>query len=104
MIPPPCCLMLHTQILPSANRRSLKIIGVNGATSMKPTNGIRTAKAVAAAVLLCSLSMLAQVHGANSHVQTNQSGNGPVFRITVVERTAKAINYRHPSGSTPVDF
>ncbi|HTC62932.1 MAG TPA: OmpA family protein [Candidatus Saccharimonadales bacterium] len=71
---------------------------------MKPTNGIRTAKAAAAAVLLCSLSMLAQVAGTNSHVQTNQSGNGPVFRITVVERTAKAINYRHRSGSTPVDF
>jgi outer membrane protein OmpA-like peptidoglycan-associated protein len=71
---------------------------------MKAINGIRTAKALAATVLLCSLSVFAQESGTNSHVQTNRSGNGPVFRVTVVERTTKAINYRHRSGSTPIDF
>jgi outer membrane protein OmpA-like peptidoglycan-associated protein len=48
--------------------------------------------------------MLAQESGTNQHVQVDHSGNGPVFRVTVVERTTKAINYRHRSGSTPVDF
>lgn len=65
-------------------------------------NGI--AKALAATLFLFSLSMFAQQPAPDQHVQTDVSGNGPVFRVTVVERTTKAINYRHRSGSTPVDF
>jgi outer membrane protein OmpA-like peptidoglycan-associated protein len=38
------------------------------------------------------------------HVQIDRSGSVPIFRVTVVERTTKAVNYRHRSGSTPVDF
>src|SRR5580700_3379166 len=38
------------------------------------------------------------------HVQMDRSGTVPIFRVTVVERTTKAINYRHRSGSTPIDF
>jgi len=36
----------------------------------------------------------------------NQSPNGPmpIFRVTVVSRTVKAINYHHRMGSTNVDF
>ena len=30
--------------------------------------------------------------------------NAPIFRVTVVSRTIKAINYHHRSGSTNVDF
>src|SRR5580693_6499186 len=37
-------------------------------------------------------------------VQLDRSGSTPIFRVTVVERTTKAINYRHRSGSTPIDF
>src|ERR1700681_4899679 len=37
-------------------------------------------------------------------VQVDRSGSVPIFRITVVARTTKAINYRHRSGSTKVDF
>lgn len=32
------------------------------------------------------------------------AGAMPVYRVTVTERTAKAINYRHRSGATKVDF
>src|SRR5690348_4800551 len=39
----------------------------------------------------------------NTDVNTGQS-SVPVYRITVVGRTIKAINYRHRSGSTKVDF
>ena len=42
------------------------------------------------AVLLCGLTQL--------HAQA------PIYRITVVSRTTKAINYHHRSGSTMVDF
>jgi outer membrane protein OmpA-like peptidoglycan-associated protein len=33
---------------------------------------------------------------------SNQSG--PLYRVTVVAKTTKAINYSHAKGSTPVDF
>ena len=28
----------------------------------------------------------------------------PIYRVTVTERTAKAINYQHRSGATKIDF
>lgn len=33
-----------------------------------------------------------------------QSQSSPLYQVTVVARTTKAINYRHAKGSTPVDF
>ncbi len=37
--------------------------------------------------------------------QSAQAGqSNPLYRITVTARTTKAINYRHASGPTPVDF
>jgi len=41
-----------------------------------------------------------------TQVQVNRSGGNPLYKITVnvVERTTKAINYRHRSGATKVDF
>jgi outer membrane protein OmpA-like peptidoglycan-associated protein len=38
----------------------------------------------------------------SSHDQGNQSS--PLYRVTVVAKTTKAINYSHAKGSTPVDF
>jgi outer membrane protein OmpA-like peptidoglycan-associated protein len=32
------------------------------------------------------------------------SGAAPIYRVTVTARTAKAINYRHRSGATKIDF
>ncbi|OFV94234.1 MAG: hypothetical protein A3F68_08485 [Acidobacteria bacterium RIFCSPLOWO2_12_FULL_54_10] len=46
------------------------------------------------------LSFLA-VHGWGQAVQTESV---PIYRITVVERTTRAINYRHRGGSTTIDF
>jgi outer membrane protein OmpA-like peptidoglycan-associated protein len=37
-------------------------------------------------------------------VVLDRSGNVPVYRVTVVERSTQAINYRHRSGPTEVDF
>jgi outer membrane protein OmpA-like peptidoglycan-associated protein len=36
--------------------------------------------------------------------EIQQTGSVPILRVNVVERTAKAINYRHRSGSTSIDF
>jgi len=32
------------------------------------------------------------------------SGQAPIYRVTVTERTAKAISYQHRSGATKIDF
>lgn len=37
-------------------------------------------------------------------VQVDTTGQTPVFRVTVVARSTKAINYQHRSGPTNVDF
>src|SRR5689334_2582295 len=37
-------------------------------------------------------------------VKLDRSTSVPVFRVTVVARTTKAVNYRHRSGATKVDF
>ena len=31
-------------------------------------------------------------------------GQAPIYRVTVTERTAKAISYQHRSGATKIDF
>src|ERR1700683_1203590 len=43
-----------------------------------------------------------QTAGAASQDQGNQSS--PLYRVTVVAKTTKAINYIHAKGSTPIDF
>jgi len=43
-------------------------------------------------------------HPPQSGVQVDTSGSVPVYRVTVVERTTKAINYRHRSGPTEIAF
>jgi outer membrane protein OmpA-like peptidoglycan-associated protein len=37
-------------------------------------------------------------------VQERQEGRVPIYHVTVVARTTRAVNYRHRSGSTKVDF
>jgi len=38
------------------------------------------------------------------NISTNPEGSTPLYRVTVVGRTTKAINYHHRSGSTKVDL
>ena len=52
---------------------------------------------VALLVALTSLTALAQT-------EPQKAGSVPIYRITVVARTTQAINYRHRSGSTRIDF
>src|SRR3954468_18997552 len=39
-----------------------------------------------------------------STTQVERMDRMPIYRVNVVSRTAKAVNYRHRSGSTKVDF
>src|SRR5258706_10357261 len=57
-------------------------------------------------VLLCPL-LPAQSPQAPNPTQRVVNADGrqmPVYRVTVVQRATKAINYHHRSGSTKVDF
>jgi len=40
----------------------------------------------------------------SAQTEPQNTGSVPIYRITVVGRTTKAINYRHRSGSTKIDF
>jgi outer membrane protein OmpA-like peptidoglycan-associated protein len=57
-----------------------------------------------AVIILFCMTAQGQQPVQQGHVQLDRSGSVPIFRVTVVERTTKAINYRHRSGSTPIDF
>src|ERR1700681_1425279 len=58
---------------------------------------------VALVTLFC-VSGRAQQPVQQGHVELDRSGSVPIFRVTVVSRTTKAINYRHRSGSTNIDL
>src|ERR1051326_67760 len=62
---------------------------------------------LALSALLCGLLSAQARQPASSPQQSaaNQAtGSVPVYRVTVTERTMKAINYRHRSGATKIDF
>jgi outer membrane protein OmpA-like peptidoglycan-associated protein len=59
-----------------------------------------------ACVLLAIGSLMAQVPNPvrQQTVPDNTGQPMPIFRVTVVSRTTKAINYHHRTGSTHIDF
>jgi outer membrane protein OmpA-like peptidoglycan-associated protein len=72
---------------------------------------MRKMKIISMFLVLCGLScvlLFAQAPQTADPAQQSvlsQSGSSiPVYRVTVTERTMKAINYRHRSGSTQIDF
>ncbi|HYI92367.1 MAG TPA: OmpA family protein [Bryobacteraceae bacterium] len=56
--------------------------------------------------IVYSLTLMAGLLAAQNpnQTQTVTLESQPIYRVTVVSRTAKAINYRHRSGATKVDF
>src|ERR1700686_3013447 len=57
-----------------------------------------------AVIILFCMTAQGQQPVQQGHVELDRSGSVPIFRVTVVERTTKASNYRHRSGSTNIDF
>jgi outer membrane protein OmpA-like peptidoglycan-associated protein len=57
-------------------------------------------------LLLAASAALAQVPNPTQQPEAGQPGPGgvPVFHVTVVSRTVKAVNYHHRSGTTHIDF
>jgi outer membrane protein OmpA-like peptidoglycan-associated protein len=52
---------------------------------------------VALLIALCPMNALAQT-------ESQKTGTIPIYRIVVVARTTQAINYRHRSGATKINF
>src|SRR6476659_6080948 len=63
---------------------------------------------LAASLTLMMSALMAQIPNPTSQQATVPAGNSPatmpIFRVTVVSRTTKAINYHHRTGSTRIDF
>ena len=63
-------------------------------------------KRITIAVLMACGVLSAQTPAQERNENSNRVAVGltPVYRVTVTERTAKAISYRHRSGATKIDF
>jgi hypothetical protein len=55
-------------------------------------------------LLACGVLAAQTPQTQNENVVRMAAGQTPIYRITVTGRTAKAINYRHRSGATKIDF
>src|ERR1700686_4759884 len=60
-------------------------------------------------LMVCGLAAAQSSQAPNPVQQSTEnsrmaSGAMPIYRVTVVARTTKAINYNHRSGSTNIDF
>src|ERR1700680_141665 len=54
---------------------------------------------------VCGLALAQAPQAPNPTQQSIESGvSTPIYRITVVARTTKAINYNHRSGATKIGF
>ncbi len=61
-------------------------------------------KFLVAVMAFTLLGLPAKTQGQAQQVKVSQDDSVPVYRVTVIGRTTKAVNYRHRGGSTTVDF
>ena len=59
-------------------------------------------KLLLAAVITLSFSALAQTYPQNLSVEP--MNYTPTYHVTVISRTARAVNYKHRGGATKLDF
>jgi outer membrane protein OmpA-like peptidoglycan-associated protein len=70
----------------------------------RTTISIILSNAVFCAVALAQNQPANTVNQSSDNDQNSQTATMPVYRITVIARTINAVNYRHRSGSTKIDF
>ena len=61
-------------------------------------------KMIGAFLLVCGVLSAQEPQNQSENAARMAAGAQPIFRVTVTERTAKAINYRHRGGATKIDF
>src|SRR6266513_1182530 len=67
-----------------------------------PPRGTVKIKNLLLAGMLLSVSAFAQTNSQTVNVE--HMTDTPIFRVTVISRRVTAVNYRHRSGSTRLDF
>src|SRR5579872_3613406 len=65
---------------------------------------MRAMRTASATIAVLGLSIAPAIYAQNLNNQVERMDKMPIYRVNVVARTTKAINYRHRSGSTRVDF
>jgi outer membrane protein OmpA-like peptidoglycan-associated protein len=58
----------------------------------------------AAFLIVCGALSAQALQNQSENTSRMAAGDLPIYRVTVTERTTKAINYRHRGGATKVDF
>jgi hypothetical protein len=61
-------------------------------------------KLIGTILTVCGLLGAQAPQQVNENAARMAAGTQPIYRVTVTERTAKAINYQHRSGATKIDF
>jgi hypothetical protein len=61
-------------------------------------------KLIGALLLVCGVLSPQEPQKQNENASRMAAGAVPIYRVTVTERTAKAISYQHRSGATKIDF
>lgn len=61
-------------------------------------------KTLSALLLACGVLFAQQASNPNVSTSLVTAGSAPTYRISVVARTAQAVNYQHRGGSTKIDF
>jgi outer membrane protein OmpA-like peptidoglycan-associated protein len=61
-------------------------------------------KLISAVLLACGVLAAQTPQTQYENAGRMAAGEMPVYRVTVIERTAKAVNYQHRSGATKIDF
>ncbi len=59
---------------------------------------------MSAVIVACGFLSAQELQIQNENAARMAAGSTPIYRVTVTERTAKAINYQHRSGATKIDF
>ncbi len=59
---------------------------------------------ISTVVAVCGLLSAQTPQTQNENAARMAAGTMPIYRVTVTERTAKAINYQHRGGATKIDF
>jgi len=61
-------------------------------------------KFIGAFLLVCGVLAAQEPRSLNENTARMAAGAAPIYRASVTARTAKAVNYRHRSGATKIDF
>ncbi len=76
------------------------------ASVKKTTKGTNNMRNITIALLLACGALSAQTPAQERNENADRAAAGltPVYRVTVTQRTAKAISYQHRSGASKIDF